>query len=130
MKSLSRATVLKIAAVLSLMMGIISIANVLPLIARGANGVAQSSDSPPYVILMVALITGILGIVGAYGAWNQQRWGIVLTILANLFNGLSAAPGILFAPQPGLMAVSTGTLIVSILIIVLCLWRERKPAAL
>jgi uncharacterized membrane protein len=73
MKSLSRATALKIAAVLSLMMGIIRVASVLPLIARGANGVAQSSDSPPYVILMVALITGILGIVGAYGAWNQQR---------------------------------------------------------
>ena len=129
MKSLSRATALKIAAVLSLIMGVISIASVLPLIARGANGVAQSPDSPPYVVLMIALITGILGIVSAYGAWNQQRWGIILSILANLVNGLSAAPGILFAPMPGLIIVSAVTLIVSILIIVLCLWRERKPAA-
>lgn len=128
MKSLPRATALKIAAILSLIMGIISMTNVFPLIARGANGVAQSPDSPPYAILMVALITGILGMVGAYGAWNQQRWGIILTILANLVNGLSAAPGILFAPMLGLIIVSAVTLIVSILIIVLCLWRERKLA--
>jgi uncharacterized membrane protein len=128
MKGLSRSTALKIAAVLSVMMSLISVASVLPLIARGATGVAQSSDSPPYAILMIALITGVLGMVGAYGAWNQQRWGIILTILANLLNGLSAAPGILFAPQPGLMVISIGTLVVSILIIVLCLWRGPKPA--
>jgi hypothetical protein len=129
MKGLSRTSALRIAAVLSVIMGIISIANVLPLIARGATGVAQSSDSPPYAILMVALVTGVIAIVGAYGAWNQQRWGIILTILANLVNGLSAAPGILFAPQTGLMVVSIATVIISVLIIVLCLWRERKPIA-
>jgi hypothetical protein len=129
MKGLSRTTALKIAAVLSVMMATISIANVLPLIARGATGISQSSDSPPYPVLMIALITGVLGIVGAYGAWNQHRWGIILTILTTLVNGLSAAPGLLFAPQPGLLVVSTGTLLVSILIIVLCLWRDPKPAA-
>lgn len=129
MKGISRTSALKIAAVLSVIMATISLASVLPFIARGATGVAQSSDSPPYTVLMIALITGVVGIVGAYGAWNQQRWGIVLTILANLVNGLSAAPGILFSPQPGLMVVATVTVIVSILIIVLCLWRESKPAA-
>ncbi len=129
MKGLSRATALKIAAVLSVLLGIVSIANTLPLIARGATGVAQSSDSPPYVILMVGLLTGVIGIVAAYGAWNQQRWGIILTILVNLLNGLSAVPGILFAPQPGLMITAVATVIVSILIIVLCLWRQQKAAA-
>lgn len=129
MKGLSRTTALKIAAILSVLMGIYSIGTVLPFIARGATDVAQSPDSPPYFILMVALFTGVIAIVGAYGAWNQQRWGIVLTILANLVNGLSAAPGILFAPDPWLRIVSTVTVIVSILIIVFCLWREGRPAA-
>jgi hypothetical protein len=129
MIGLPRATAHKIAAGLSVIMSSFSIAGVLPLLARGAAGVAQSSDSPPYVILMIALITSVLGIVGAYGAWNHQRWGIILTILANLVNGLSAVPGIFFAPQPMLMVQATGTVIVSILIIVLCLWREPNPAA-
>ncbi len=129
MKGLSRATALKIAAVLSVFMSLVSIATTLPLIARGATGVAQSSDSPPYVILMVGLLTGVIGIVAAYGVWNQQRWGIILTILVNLVNGLGAVPGLLFAPQPGLLVTAVATVVVSILIVVFCLWRERKPVA-
>ncbi len=128
MKSLSRAMALKIAAVLSVLLGIVSIANTLPLIARGATGVTQSTDSPPYVILMVGLLTGVIGIVAAYGAWNQQRWGVILTILVNLVNGLGAVPGILFAPQPGLMITAVATVVVSILIVVLCLWRQHNTA--
>lgn len=127
MKGLSRSTALKIAAVLSALMGIVSIANTLPLIARGATGVAQSPDSPPYAILMVGLLTGVIGIIAAYGVWNQQRWGIILTLLINLINGLGAVPGILFAPQPGLRITAVVTVVVTILIVVLCLWRERKP---
>ncbi len=128
MKSLSRAMALKIAAVLSVFMGIVSIATTLPLIARGATGVAQSTDSPPYAILMVGLLTGVIGIVAAYGAWNQQRWGVILTILVNLVNGLGAVPGILFAPQPGLMITAVATVVVSTLIVVLCLWRQHNTA--
>jgi hypothetical protein len=127
MKSLSRSTALKIAAVLSALMGIVSVVGSLPLIARGAAGVEQSADSPPYFILVIGLLTGVIGIVGAYGAWNQQRWGIILTILANLVNGLSAAPGILFAPTTFFLVVATLTVVVTILIIILCLWRERSP---
>jgi hypothetical protein len=123
MKGLSRSTALKIAAVLSALMGMVSIVGSLPIIARGAAGVEQSADAPPYFILIIALLTGVMGIVGAYGAWNQQRWGIILTILANLVNRLSAAPGILFAPTSGLLVAATVTVIVTILIIVLCLWR-------
>lgn len=129
MKGLSRSMALKIAAVLSVLMGIVSIATTLPLIARGVTRVAQSSDSPPYAILMVGLLSGVISIVAAYGAWNQQRWGIILTILVNLVNGLGAVPGILFAPQPGLIITAVTTVVISILIVVLCLWRERKPVA-
>ncbi len=130
MKGLSRSTALKIAAVLSALMGAVSILNTLPLIARGAIGVAASTDSPPYIILMIGLITGVVAIVGAYGAWNQQRWGIVLTILVNLLNGLGALPGVLFAPQPGLRMMAIVTVGVAILVIVFCLWRERRTAAI
>jgi hypothetical protein len=129
MKNLSRSTALKIAAVLSFAMNAYSIIGALPLLAQGAAAANQGTDSPPYIVILIAVLMGVLGIVGAYGAWNQQRWGIVLTIVANLVNGLSAVPGILFAPTPGLMVVAAVTVAVTALIIILCLWRERKPLA-
>ncbi len=127
MKSLSRPTALKIAAVLSVLMNAFSIISSLPLLAVGATAANRSPDSPPYFIILIALLMGVVGIVASYGVWKQQRWGIVLAIVANLLNGLSAAPGILFASGPGMMATAVVTVIVCILIIVLCLWRERKP---
>jgi hypothetical protein len=130
MKNLSRATALKIAAVLSFLMNALSVMGTLPFLAQGAAVANQGTNSPPYAVLLIALLTGVVGIVAAFGAWKQQRWGIVLTILANMINGLSALPGIFFAPLPALMAAAIMTVVVTILIIVLCLWRERKPAAM
>ena len=127
MKNLSRPTALKTAAVLSFLMNAYSIINSLPLLAQGAAVANQGTDSPPYIVILIAMLTGVVGLVAAYGAWKQQRWGIVLTILANLLNGLSAVPGILFAPQTGLMFAALATVIITLLIIVLCLWRDRKP---
>jgi uncharacterized membrane protein len=126
MKGLSRSTALKIAAVLSAVLGTLTVLASLPLIARGASVIAQSNDSPPYVILILALVTGIIAIVAAFGTWKRQRWGIILTILVNLVNGLGALPGIQAAPTPLLTFGATATVIASVLIIVLCLWRERQ----
>jgi hypothetical protein len=127
MKNIPRSTALKIAAVLSFLISAFGVIGTIPYLARGATAINQGSDSPPYVVLLGGLITGVVGVVAAYGAWKQQRWGVILTILANLVNGLSAAPGVLFAPAPWLTAIATATVIVSILIIVLCLWRDRQP---
>jgi len=125
MKSLSRSTALKIAAVISFLLSAFSIVGSLPFIAQGATAV---TGGPPYFVMLMALITGVVGVVAAYGTWKGQLWGIILTILANLINGLGAAPGILFAPQPGLFIAATVTVVLTIVIIVLCLWRDRKPA--
>ena len=128
MKSLSRSTALKIAAVISFLSSAWSIVGTLPFVAQGAAAIDQSGEMPPYFILIIGLITGVVGVVAAFGAWKGQRWGIILTILANLVNGLGAAPGILFAPQPGLFVVATVTVVLSVVIVVLCLWRDRKLA--
>lgn len=128
MKKLSRATALKIAAVLSILISLTSIVFSLPMITSGAAAVEQSGEAPPFVVVMLSLLTGVVGLVAAYGTWNQQRWGIVLTILVNLLNGLSAAPGILFAPTTELFIAATLTVILTIAIIVLCLWRDGVTA--
>ncbi|MEJ2354097.1 MAG: hypothetical protein P8Y03_30340 [Anaerolineales bacterium] len=128
MNRLSRPTALKIAAVLSFLLSASGVIFSLPLIAQGATAVEQGGETPPYFILLVALIVGVVGVVAAFGAWKGQRWGIILTIFANVVNGLSAAPGMLFAPTPGLLIAASVTVVLGIAIIVLCLWPDRKLA--
>ncbi len=127
MKSLSRPTALKIAAVLAVLWGIVHIASNLPLVAQGAAWATQAPGyRPPFAASMIGLISGVLFIVGAYGAWNQQRWGVILILVISVINTLPALAGILFAYQPGPRIQGITSMIVYILIVVLCLRRERK----
>ena len=127
MKSLSRSTALKIAAAISFLISAIAVVGTLPLLTQGAASVDQRGDSPPFVVVLISFSVGVVGIVAAYPTWKGQRLGIILTILANLVNGLSAVPGILFAPNPTLTIVASVTVLLSVLIIALCLWPDRKP---
>jgi uncharacterized membrane protein (DUF2068 family) len=129
MNRLSRSTAVKTAAVLSFINSAFNVIASLPFITRGVQAAVQNNQSPPYFIMMLALILGVIGMVAAYGTWKLQRWGIVLTILVNLVNGLSAMPGIIFRPTPFLFVSATVTVVVSIVIIVLCLWRDPKTAS-
>ncbi len=130
MKGLSRATALKIAAVLSVLLGIYNITSNLPMIAQGAAWAAQAPNArPPFAALIIGLMTGVLFIVGAYGAWNQQRWGVILILVVSLPNALMSLAGILFSLVPSFRIEGIVTMVVIILMVVLCLWRERKLVA-
>ncbi len=128
MNHISRSTALKIAAVISLLLSVLSIPGALYFVAQGATAVNTSPAAPPYFIEVILFVTGIVGVVAAYGTWKQMRWGITITILINCINLLSSGPGLLFAPRPvGLMAALV-TVLLSILAVVFCLWRDPKPA--
>jgi hypothetical protein len=124
MNRLSRPTALKIAAVLSFLLNAFSIIIVLLFGAEAAN----QFEGPGFGAVILSTALGVAGVVAAYGAWMQMRWGIILTIIVNLINALFAAPGILFAPTPFLFVSATITVVLGIVIIVLCLWRDRKLA--
>ena len=128
MNQMTRATAVKTAAVISFLSAVFSILASIPLLAQGAEVIDQSMDAPPYFIIVLGFTLGIVAVIAAIGAWKQQRWGVILTIIINLLNGLSAAPGIFIAPQLWLTIAATVTVILSILITVLCLWRDPKPA--
>ncbi|MFM8319451.1 MAG: hypothetical protein ACKOC5_00940 [Chloroflexota bacterium] len=129
MNSLSRSTAIKIAAGVSFILNLFSAVAGLLLLPAGASANNSNPESIPYGVLMLGTIMGVIGIVAAYGAWKQQRWGVVLTILVNLVNGLSAAPGILFAPTTPLFISALATVVGGVIIIVLCLWPGRQAAA-
>ena len=129
MNRLSRSTALKTAAVLSFINSAYSVIASVPFIMRGAQAVSQDTQSPPYTVVLMGLILGVIGIVAAYGTWKMQRWGIILTIAVNLIGGMSAVPGIIFRPTTFLFVSAAVGVALDIVIIVLCLWRDPKPAS-
>ncbi len=128
MNSISRSTALKIAAVLSFLLSAITIPGSLSFVAQGAPAINQSPEGPPYFVEVILFATSIIGVVAAYGTWKQMRWGIAITIVINCLDVLVALPGVLFAPRPWGFIASLVTVLINILIVVFCLWRDRKPA--
>lgn len=78
-------------------------------------------------MIVAGFVLAIVMITAAYGAWNRQRWGIVLTLLANTLDALLAVPGIFFAPTESAQLSAAVGVLGSIIICLLCLWRDRKP---
>ncbi len=130
MNRLSRSTALKIAALITFLVSLWTFIGSLPIIAQGAAALDESTPGPPYFVVMLSFVLSTIGIVAAYGTWKQMRWGIILTIIINLLGGLSAAPGIIFRPTPELFMSAMFGVVVSIVVIVLCFWRDRKPVTI
>ena len=124
---LSLSTALKLAAILALALSILTIRDTIPSLIQGAEAVNQAGDAPPYFVIVLGFVLAIVRIVAAYGTWQNQRWGVVLILLATALDILAAVPGILFAPTPYLWVGATLFTILGLVIIVLCLWRDRKP---
>lgn len=115
-----------IAAVLQLLISAYGIVGALPYLARGVDNISQSADAPPYVVLILAFIISVLGLVSAYGVWRNYKWGVILTIMLRIVDGIAALPGVLFAPTTFLWVASSINVVVSAAIIILLLWRGPK----
>ena len=84
------------------------------------------TDGIPPVIVALITIFGAVGLVSAWGAWQGQKWGIWLTIAFNVVNGLSALPGVLFAPNT--FARISAIVGVAIAIFVIVVFLRFRPA--
>jgi hypothetical protein len=128
MNRLSRSNALKIAAVISFLLGAYGFVESIPYLVQGDVVAPPGVNEIPYFVIVAAFVFNIVRIVGAYGTWNRQRWGIVLTLIVNAIDSILAAPGIFFGPTLYLQIGSAIGIIASVAVIVLCLWRDRRPA--
>jgi uncharacterized membrane protein len=125
MKSFSRSTALKIAAVISFLLAAGDLFGSIQTVLQGPAAAGPTNGSPPYPIVVLGIATTAVGIVAAYGTWKEQRWGIVLTIILNVLRILTALPAFFFAPSIPVILIFVG-IVPSIIVVVLCLWRDRK----
>lgn len=124
MSQLTRATALKIAAVLSLIVALIGlVAYDLPNLIVGAAG-----SQYPYALVLGSFVTDVLAFVAAYGAWRSQKWGAVLLILINAFWIVQAVTTLLFGATQFDLVFSSVMLVHHVVVVMLCLWRERAVA--
>lgn len=128
MHCLPRATALKIAAVLSFLAGVHGFMLFMPLLARGEAALRQAEGWLPYYVVILVFVQSIIRMSTAYLVWHGWRAGILWTLLADILDLADAVPGMLFAPTFSLWIGSIMTTLCSIVVIILCLWRQRLPS--
>src|SRR3569623_2139997 len=116
-----------LAAVLQALLSLADLATSLNNLPRGAVATDRAGDSPPYAILLLAVIVGAAGLVAAYGVWRGQKWAVILTILLRTLDGLAALPGLL-VPNLSLQILAGVGVALSALGIGLLLLRDTSAA--
>lgn len=120
---MNKPTVFKTAVIAHALLSIFSVIVSLP----GVIDPGITDGIPPFVIVLSTVI-GAAGIVSAWGALQGQKWGIWLTIFLNIISGLSALPGVLFAPNNFAHASAIVGVIITIFVVVVFL-RYRPGVA-
>lgn len=128
---MTRPTALKIAAVILMALALLDLfVYQVPLLMIGQAAVDQVANGdgsgPPFFMVLLAFAVDVLSIITAYGLWRGLRWGVVLAIIINAFNILTGLLGALFAGDLNTRVISAVGIVLWIVAIVLCLWRERK----
>lgn len=123
---MNQSTLYKTAVILFAALSLFGVVFSMPALLSGPDNQGAVAGIPQVVILLGAL-TGVAGLIAAYGAWRGQKWGVWLAIILSAVNGLSALPGVLFAPTSATRISAIVGVVASIFIIVVLLHRP-KPA--
>ena len=86
------------------------------------------SEGVPAVVLYSGILLGVAGLVASAGLWMLKKWGLWLTIVVNVLGALSAAPGLVVAPNAALQASALVGVLISALIIVLVVLPSSRRA--
>lgn len=82
---------------------------------------APDAEKIPSVVVYGDVALGAVSLVAAFGLLKLARWGRVLTLIVAALNILSAAPGVVAAPNLALHIVTVAYVVLSLVIIALTL---------
>lgn len=86
------------------------------------------SEGIPAVVLYSGIVLGVGGLIASAGLWMFKRWGLRLTTIVNVLGALSAAPGVVAAPNAALQAAAIAGVLISALVIVLVVLPSSRRA--
>jgi hypothetical protein len=126
MNQMSRATGLKIAAVILWAIALTGMAAVgIPIL----TGARTDAEGPFFWLVIFSFAVDSITMVVAYGVWRAERWAVILAIVISVFNAILNTGGAIGDPQAA-MRMMAGTLAVaSLVVIYLCLRQAPKPLA-
>jgi len=112
---------------LNALVAVISIAFALAYLPRGANDL--NKNYVPYPVIVIGLVLGVLGLMSSYGMWRKERWGTILTMVVEILQLITGAPGVILGPDTFTQVSSVILLLVNVAVIVLLLRRPERRAA-
>ena len=116
-----------IAAIIQFVVSLIVVIEALIRLPQGAAALT-SVEGPGYLFTVVGLILGLAGLFSAFGVWKSQKWGVILTIVIRAFDGLTALPGIIFAPTLATKMPAAVGVLIAVVVITLLLWPKPRLA--
>ena len=125
-----------IAAVLTAVVGVLTIASGTRILTAGSAGMPaqpgmETAGGPPFWAGLMFFAMGVALLFSTYGIWKTQRWGKIVAIVLCAINALFTLGDIVGSLMAGiymLTAVFAALEIVLIVIRVLLLQRPRSPA--
>lgn len=91
---------------------------------------APDADKIPPLVRYGDVALGAVSLIAAFGLWRRVQWGRVLTLVIASLNVLSAAPGVVAAPNAALHVIAAVYVILSLVIIALLAFSsERQTTA-
>jgi uncharacterized membrane protein (DUF2068 family) len=84
-----------------------------------------ATEGVPQIVLVVSSLAGVVGLISAYGAWQEQQWGIVVSIIVEAVNGILALPGVLVAPSVITRVAAVLSVLIALAVIVALLLRDE-----
>ncbi len=85
-------------------------------------------DDAPDAIAPISIVAAILLFVGALGLWQGLRWAAILTFVVTILNGLSAAPGIVFAEDAKIQVFAALSVVQAVAVCWLLLRKTTRAA--
>lgn len=134
---MTRSKTLIIAVVLQILLGLVDMIGAVRILAAGSPGLPpppglEGVDSgPPFWAGVLFLIFAVATLFGAYGLWINQKWGKIITVITRVVMGLFALGDVLNTVSVSYYGLAFGFaayVLASILVIVLVLRRQPKPA--
>ncbi len=114
-----------ISAIIQFVWCLMNVGLALMTLPQGAAAL-DTMEGPGYFFTILNLIVGLAGLFSAYGVWKNQKWGVILTMVIEVIYGLTALPGLIFAPTLESKIGAYIGVLIAVVVIALLLWPKPK----